>query len=149
MYQVTAIYYLPWSVAPHEPEPGALMAVDVRYDRTMLAVDELVTVTVEARLLREGVARMVLLDLGIPPGFAVQAEDLNALVARGTIERYDLTGRQIIVYLEDFSSEKTLTFSYRLRARFPLRAKTQQYLAYDYYNPEERAVLQPTLLTVK
>ena len=149
MYQVTAIYYLPWSVAPPEPEPAGMMSVEVSYDRTQLVVDDVVNVTVRARLLRPGVAKMVLLDLGIPPGFTVQAEDLSALVEKGVIARYELTGRQIIVYIEDFSSEEMLAFAYRLKARFPLRAKTQQYQAYDYYNPESPSILQPTLLTVR
>ncbi|MDI7277022.1 MAG: alpha-2-macroglobulin, partial [Anaerolineae bacterium] len=148
MHQVTAIYYLPWSEAPPEAEPAGLMQVEVSYDRTTLAVDDLVNVTVRARLTREGMARMVLLDLGIPPGFSVQAEDLSALVEKGLIARYDLTGRQIIIYVENFASEEMLAFSYRLRARFPMRVKTQPGAAYDYYNPEERSILEPTLMTV-
>ncbi len=148
MYQVTAIYYLPWTEAPPEPEPVGLMEVDVSYDRTSLAVDDVVTVAVRARLTREGLARMVLLDLGIPPGFSVLAEDLTALVEKGLIARYDLTGRQIIIYIENLSSEQTVAFTYRLRARFPMRVKTQPGAAYDYYNPEERSVLTPTVMTV-
>ncbi len=148
MYQVTAIYYLPWSVAPPEPEPVGLMSVGVAYDRTSLAVDDVVNVSVRAKLTRAGVAKMVLLDLGIPPGFTVQADDLSALVEKNVIGRYELTGRQIILYVENFSSEQTLAFTYRLKARFPLRAKTQPGSSYDYYNPEQRAVVQPTQLTV-
>jgi hypothetical protein len=91
---------------------------------------------------------MVLLDLGIPPGFTVQAEDLNALVEKQIIARYELTGRQIIVYIENFSSDNTLAFTYRLKARFPLRAKTQPGSSYDYYNPEQPTVVQPTQITV-
>ena len=149
MYQVTAIYYLPWSVAPPEPEPIGLLSVDVNYDRTTVQVDDLVTVGVRARLTRPGTAKMVLLDLGVPPGFTVQADDLNALVEEKSISRYDLTGRQIILYVENLSSEQTLDFKYRLKARFPLRAKTQPYSAYDYYNPDQPTHVQPTLVTVQ
>ncbi len=148
MYQVTADFYLPWSLVPPEPEVQGLMAVDVAYDRTTMAVDDLVTVSVRARLTRAGTARMVLLDLGIPPGFTVQADDLSALVQKGVIDRYELTGRQVLVYVENVSSEAPLAFSYRLRARFPLRAKTQQSSAYDYYNPDQQAIQAPALITV-
>ena len=148
MYQVTAIYYLPWSVVPPDPEPVGLLTVEVRYDRTTLAVDDLVTANVRARLTRAGVAKMVLLDLGVPPGFTVQTEDLDALVEREVIARYDLTGRQIIIYIENFSSEQELILSYRLKARFPMRAKTQPYSAYDYYNPEQRVNIQPVEMIV-
>jgi len=149
MYQVTAIYYLPWSVAPPEPESVGLLSVDVSYDRTTIEVDDLVTVGVRARLTRPGTAKMVLLDLGVPPGFTVQADDLNALVEKQIIARYELTGRQIILYIENFSSDKTLDFQYRLKARFPMRAKTQPYSAYDYYNSDQQTHVQPTLVTVQ
>lgn len=148
MYQVTAMYYLPWDVEPPEPEPMGLMTVDVSYDRTTLAVDDLVSVGVRAKLTRPGTAKMVLLDLGIPPGFTVQAEDLNALVEKQVIARYDLTGRQIIIYVENLSSDTTLAFTYRLKARFPMRAKTQPGSSYDYYNPDQPTVVQPTQITV-
>jgi hypothetical protein len=70
-------------------------------------------------------------------------------VEAGLIARYELTGRQVIVYLEDLSSEAPLTFSYRLRARFPMRALTPPSSAYDYYNPESPAIREPLLLTVR
>ncbi len=148
MYQVTAIYYLPWSVAPPEPEGPGLMDVQVAYDRTTLSVDDVATVRVSARLTRAGQARMVVLDLGIPPGFTVQAEDLSALVEGKAISRYELTGRQIIVYVENMTSEQPLEFSYRLKARFPMRVKSQPGSAYDYYNPEQPSLVVPTLMTV-
>ena len=149
MYQVTASYYLPWSAVPPDAEPAGLLSVQVSYDRTTLAVDDIATVNVRAKLTRAGVAKMVLLDLGIPPGFTVQADDLNALVEKGVIARYELTGRQIIVYVENLSSEQTLSFSYGLKARFPIRAKTQPYTGYDYYNPDQRTTIEPVLVTVQ
>jgi len=91
---------------------------------------------------------MALVDLGVPPGFTVLTEDLSRLVEQKTIARYELTGRQIIVYLENFSSEQPLNFSYRLRARFPMRAQTPPSRAYDYYNPGGETVQAPLEVTV-
>ncbi|HUX77281.1 MAG TPA: hypothetical protein VMY40_11640 [Anaerolineae bacterium] len=91
---------------------------------------------------------MALIDLGVPPGFAVLTEDLSRLVEQGVIARYELTGRQIIIYLEDFSSEAPLAFSYRLRARFPMQAQTPPSSAYDYYNPADTTVRAPLEVTV-
>jgi CD109 antigen len=84
----------------------------------------------------------------VPPGFDVVREDLGQLVERGVISRYELTGRQVIVYVEDLSSEASLRFSLRLMARFPLRAQTPPSSAYDYYNPETAAVREPLMVTV-
>ncbi|NIO67833.1 MAG: hypothetical protein GTN71_01915, partial [Anaerolineae bacterium] len=70
MYQVTARYYVPWELVP--PEEREAMTINVRYDRTDLQVDDTVRVDVTAKLNLEGTAKMVVLDLGIPPGFEVQ-----------------------------------------------------------------------------
>jgi len=143
MYQVATRYYLPWDQVPMVEVMDELITIDLAYDRTELAVNDEVTVDVGVRLNREGVVKMALIDLGVPPGFAVLTEDLSRLVEQGVIARYELTGRQIIVYLEDFSSELPLAFSYRLRARFPMRAQTPPSSAYDYYNPADTTVRAP------
>ena len=148
MYQVTTHYYLPWDQVPVEETLSDLLTLDVGYDRTDLAVNDEVTVNVRVKLNQQGVVKMALIDLGIPPGFSVLSEDLSRLVEQGVIARYELTGRQIIIYLEDFSSESALSFSYRLLARFPMRAQTPASSAYDYYNPADQALRAPIALTV-
>ncbi|GAB4541317.1 MAG: hypothetical protein Kow0063_32070 [Anaerolineae bacterium] len=148
MYQVTTRYYLPWDQVPVVEMAGDLMTIDVDYDRTALAVNDTVTVDVGVRLNQKGVVKMALIDLGVPPGFTVLAEDLSRLVEQRLIARYELTGRQIIVYLENFSSEKPLRFNYRLRARFPMRAQTPPSSAYDYYNPADSTVRAPLEVVV-
>ena len=148
MYQVMTRYYLPWDKVLPVPEADELITIDVAYDRTALAVNDEVTVDVTVRLNQEGVVKMALIDLGVPPGFNVVTEDLSQLVEMGVIARYELTGRQIIIYLEDLSSDAPLTFSYRLQARFPMRAQTPPSSAYDYYNPGDVTVRAPLEVTV-
>ena len=148
MYQVATRYYLPWSQVPPTPKAEELIAIELSYDRTAMAVNDEVTVNVRARLNREGTAKMTLIDLGVPPGFTVMTEDLAKLVENKAVARYELTGRQIIVYLEDFSSDKPVAFSYRLRARFPMRAQTPPSSAYDYYNPAAETVKAPLGIVV-
>lgn len=148
-YQVSANYYVPWQYVPPTPEAEKLVDIQVRYDRTTLAVNDQVRVTATVRLIKAGTARMTLVDLGIPPGFIVQSEDLDAAVRAKTIARYELTGRQIIVYLEEFDAKKPITFNYRLKAKFPLRAQAPSSTTYDYYNPSVTSTQAPTMLTVK
>jgi hypothetical protein len=148
MVQVSTRFYLPWDKVEPVPEMEEPITIDLAYDRTSLAVNDEVTVNVKVRLNQTGVVKMALLDLGLPPGFTVLSEDLNRLVEEGVIARYELTGRQIIIYLENFSSESPLAFSYRLRARFPMRAQTSPSSAYDYYNPTDLAVRAPLEVTV-
>lgn len=148
-YQVSANYYLPWLAVPPMPEKDKLVDIQVKYDRTSLAVNDQVGVTAKIALTKQGTARMTLVDLGVPPGFTVMSEDLEAAVKAKTISRYELTGRQIIVYLEEFAYGKTITLNYHLQARFPLKAQTPSSTTYDYYNPSTTFTQAPTLLTVR
>ena len=148
MVQVATRYYLPWDQVMPAPEAEEAITIDVAYDRTQLSVNDEVTVNVRVKLNAEGVVKMALVDLGLPPGFTVLSEDLSRLVEQGVIARYELTGRQIIIYLEDFAYGSPLAFSYRLRARFPMRAQTAPSSAYDYYNPTSLTVQAPLELTV-
>jgi len=161
MYQIAGGYYLPWDeVAKQEgPDFEEPLTIDVQYDRTELQVDDTVTVDVTVTLNEPGRAEWALIDLGIPPGFAVQTEDLTALVGRfedvpedyefPTVERFELTGRQVLVYIGGLSFEHPLSFSYRLQAKFPLVAQAPASRAYDYYNPQKAGVQEPVELRVE
>jgi len=148
MYQIVAEYYLPWDKVPGEIVEEPAMVIEVGYDRTELAINEVVRARAWIELRAKGVARMALVDLGVPPGFSVLTEDLDRLVEKGVIARYEVAGRQIIIYLENLASGQPLEFEYRLRARYPLRAKTPASRAYDYYNPEMGAIEPPQQLVV-
>ncbi|MFQ5879110.1 MAG: MG2 domain-containing protein [Dehalococcoidia bacterium] len=147
-YQIITDYYVPWETVAVEPVEKPALRVDVAYDRTELAVNDTVNVTAEVELLAQGQAGMVLVDLGVPPGFSPVTEDLDALVERRSIERYELTGRQILLYLTDVPSGKVYQFEYRLRARFPIKAQTGRSQAYDYYTPERQDTQPPQRITV-
>ncbi|MBK8988749.1 MAG: hypothetical protein IPM39_22195 [Chloroflexi bacterium] len=162
MYQVTSSYYLPWEKLADYPElmnVEEALTIDVAYDRTELAVNEAVTVDVAVTLNGAGAyAKQALIDLGIPPGFVVNTDDLALLVARSnqtavaegqpSIQRYELTGRQILIYLNNLSGGQPLSFSYRLTAQYPLRAQTPASSAYDYYNPDVNGEHAPEMLVV-
>lgn len=162
MYQITGSYYLPWDVLPRYPqltEAADAVSIEVVYDRTELAVEETVTESVTVRLVEPGAkAEQAIIDLGIPPGFSVQTEDLDALVARfkdtppdynfPRVERYEMTGRQLILYITNLSADQPLEFSFRLRARFPLSVKSPTGNVYDYYNPDIAGIVPPQKLQV-
>ncbi|MGC9468567.1 MAG: MG2 domain-containing protein [Anaerolineae bacterium] len=162
MYQVMGSYYLPWEMLSrygHLLAQEELVTIDVAYDRTELTVDDTIRVDVTVTLKEaDAVAEQSIVDLGLPPGFTVETEDLTRLVARfdelppdfagAKIERFELTGRQIILYVSNLSGGEPLTFAYRLRAKFPLIAQTPASTAYDYYNPSLAADAAPETLVV-
>jgi uncharacterized repeat protein (TIGR01451 family) len=145
-YQVVGRYYLPYRELHPEKEP---MSIDVAYDKTELAVSDTVECTVTVTNNRPANAKMVIVDLGLPPGFTVMAEDLNALVNNNVMEKYSMTGRQIIVYLREVPADQPITFKYKLMARFPIKAKSAKSVVYEYYDPDVRDEAPPQEILVK
>jgi uncharacterized protein YfaS (alpha-2-macroglobulin family) len=146
-YQIVATHYVPWA-AP-EPGPESPMSIAVRYDTTELKKDDILSCQVDIRYNRDGIAQMTLVDLGIPPGFDVIPEPLESLKEKRIIERYSVTGRQVILYLREIRGGQPVSLSYQLRAKFPVRAKTPPSVVYQYYAPEVRAEAAPAEITVK
>jgi hypothetical protein len=145
LYEIVSKYYLPWEIVPRAEKPPFVISVD--YDRTDLAVHDIVDVDVKVELLRPGRAEMVIVDLGIPPGFEVLTPTLDELVNK-TIQKYSLTSRQIIIYLDEVNFGKPITLTYRLQAKFPIRAKVRASRVYDYYNVNDEALEPPLVMHV-
>ncbi len=147
-YQVVTSYHLPWEAATVAPQPEQPMRISVQYDRTELQVNETVQAVATIELLQPGRAGTVLVDLGIPPGFAPVAADLDALVEERIIDRYELTGRQIVLYLTDVRSGMPISLGYRLQARYPIRAQAPASQVFDYYAPDQGDVEPPQRIIV-
>ena len=156
LVQVTASWYLPWEQVPAAAPEETPLSIIVTYDRTALQVEDTIQVKVHVRL-QEGQVSAALVDLGLPPGFTLLADDLQQRIAQDQslpagqtrIARYELTGRQLLVYLQDLLAGQEVEFSYRLKARFPLRATIPAARVYDYYNPTSVAELPPQTIEVK
>jgi len=147
LYQVVGRYYMPYPkrllAIPEEP-----MTINVEYDRTQLTAEDIINVTATVTNNRRGKAKMVIVDLGLPPGFTLIPDNLNSLVEDKVIEKYSTTGRQIIVYLREVDHKKPIEIKYQLLAKYPLKAKTPKSTVYEYYNPEVKAEAKPIQLVV-
>ena len=113
------------------------------------AANDTVSATVSVENRTDRGMKMVIVDVGIPPGFTVLPDGLEKLVAAKTVQKFSLTGRQIIFYLDKLESGKPAELQYRLRAKYPIQAKTPRSRVYEYYNPEVEALAQPEELTVE
>jgi hypothetical protein len=150
-YQVVGSYFLPWDKKPdHEA-----LSIDVAYDRTRLAQDDIATATATIKNNLPKAANMVMVDLGIPPGFDLLAEDLqdyhekSAGQKSGRLEKFSLTATQAILYFDAFAPGDKVTLRFRLRAKYPIRARTFQSRIYEYYDPEVTSVARPVQLEVR
>ena len=128
-------------------QPGPL-AIDIAYDRREL--DQYQTVLARASVRNQGEAMlpMVVLDLPIPPGFAVDPDDFQQLVDREQIAKFQITPRSVIVYLRGIDVDAEIQIAYSLRATLPVVTTTEPAVAYEYYTPEHRAESERARLTV-
>lgn len=150
-YQVVGRYFVPWD---KNPEDEAL-SIDVAYDRARLAQDDIATATATIKNNLTKNANMVMVDLGIPPGFELLSEDLDAYREKsagqksGRLEKFSLTATQAILYFDSIPAGDTVRLRFRLRAKYPIRARTFQSKVYEYYDPEVNSVARPVQLEVR
>jgi hypothetical protein len=145
-YNLVASHHLPWDVAG-PPEPGPV-EVSVAYDKTTLEVNETVKSTVSVKNNTGAKLNMVLVTLGVPPGFVVESDDFASYIAQGVLQKVETTAKQTTLYIFEMEPLSTQVFEYRLRATMPVKASDGGATAYPYYEPEKKTESEPTTLEV-
>lgn len=59
------------------------------------------------------------------------------------------TATQAILYFKALAPGETIEVKFRLRAKYPIRARSFQSRVYEYYDPEVKSVARPVALEVK
>jgi uncharacterized protein YfaS (alpha-2-macroglobulin family) len=150
-YQLVGRYFVPWT----EQLMGEPLSIAVNYDRTRLAQNDVATATATVKNNLPKAANMVMVDLGIPPGFDLLSEDLqdyqekSAARKSGRLEKFSLTATQAILYFDSIAPGDTVTLRYRLRAKYPIRARTFLSRVYEYYDPDVNSVARPAQLEIR
>lgn len=145
MYQVVGRHFEPYV---QQPAKKPLLDVNVEYDRTSLSTADLLKAKAVLKYNGEVPTYMVIVDLGIAPGFTVDAGDFAEMVAAKKVQKFSVTSRQVTLYLGDVKPGDVLTFEYGLKPKFPVKAKAPSAVVYEYYTPANRAESKPVELTV-
>ena len=142
-YNLVASHHVPWALVP--TEPVGPLSINVAYDKSELFVNDEVKSTVTLKNNEAVTQNMVLVTLGIAPGFTVNTVDLQKYLTSGAISRFETTGRQLILYITALGPNATQTFEYSLQATMPVTAVDGGAEARMYYEPEKktRAAAQP------
>jgi uncharacterized protein YfaS (alpha-2-macroglobulin family) len=149
-YQIAGRYFVPWQ----HTETADPLAIAVTYDRTRLAQDQVVTSTATIHNNMDQTANMVMVDLGIPPGFDLLSEDLQDMVQKtanaksGRLEKFSLTATQAILYFDSIAPRDTFKIHFRLQAKYPIRAHGFTSRVYEYYDPNIAATAKPAQFIV-
>jgi len=116
------------------------MALEVKYDADHVEVDDIVNVTATVRYtgLKSSTGMMVV-DVGVPTGFDTVRESLDKLVEGDAVTKFEVAGRKVIFYLDGLTPREERSFTFQVKARFPVRAIIPDSKAYSYYEPDLRA----------
>jgi hypothetical protein len=148
MYQIVGRHFEPWKLQPGIADKQPPLEVAVDYDRTSLATSDLLRAKATLKYHGDIPTYMVIVDLGIAPGFTVDAGDFAEMVSQKKIQKFSVTSRQVTLYIGDIKPGDVKTFEYTLKPKYPIKAKTPATVAYEYYTPANRATAQPVELVV-
>jgi hypothetical protein len=146
MYQIVARHFAPWKKLAAPTAPA--LDVSVAYDRTKLSTKDMLKAKATLKYNGSVPTYMVIVDLGIPPGFTVDAGDFAEVVKAKKIEKFTVTSRQVTLYLGDVKQGDVREFEYTLKPKYPIKAQTLATVAYEYYTPANRATAKPVELVV-
>jgi uncharacterized protein YfaS (alpha-2-macroglobulin family) len=155
-FQVTFRYHVPGEPAPPKNEP---LTIELKYERQQVSVGEMLTATAIVTNHTNQRAPMVMVDLPIPAGFTLDEESIKVSAVpilgppkgtpeQGTLGRFQLTPRQLIVYLRGLDPGAVALITYRLKPTLPATVAVPQARVYEYYDPSREGRSAGAKLTV-
>jgi CD109 antigen len=132
-----------------------ILKIDVTYDTTEVAVNDLVKVSVSLAFnppkeMPIAEAGMIVLDVSVPTGFAPVTESIVAVTQKlPNIKRYDVAGRKVIFYVENMKPGQQIAFDFQVKALYPVKAKGVTSTAFSYYKPDIKGETLSAAVTVK
>ena len=149
LYQVVGKFYLPWKKDQRKRVVGQPFDIKVEYDRSELRRNDTVTCKITGANQRPYRVEMVMIDIGIPPGFRVEKPALDEYVEDGAFAKYTLTPRQLLIYIESMDGGAKVELNVPMKATLPMMAKAPESTIYEYYNPEDKKISPPQELKVQ
>lgn len=141
--QTAASWYEPWS----KPEAAKSLEFAASCKPAALEINQLSECQVSIGRSSFRGYGMLIANIGLPPGAEVDRGSLTALVEKGTIDSFEIAPDRVVIYA--WPQAAGAHFRFGFRPRFAMRAKAEQSMLYDYYNPDERVVIQPIEYDVK
>ncbi|XP_052794417.1 CD109 antigen-like isoform X2 [Mya arenaria] len=83
---------------------------------------------------------MALLDIGMLSGFEAKFDEIT--VISGTFKRKERSGTRVIIYFDEIGSDNVCVTVPTQRVAFVANLKPFSVLAYSYYEPSERAMVE-------
>lgn len=153
--QLVVTYYQVWPAGAssedthQEPNSSEALHLNVQFDKKSARVGEEIVCSVNAERVGFRGYGMMLAEIGLPPGADVDRASLDrAMMDSGwELSRYDVLPDRIVVYL--WPRAGGTKFSFSIKARFGLKARSVRSVLYDYYNPDAYTVVPPADFVVQ
>ncbi len=145
-YQVLFRYHVDEAVPADKADA---FAVDLNWERTELAVGDVINVKAKVQNRLDATAAMVMLEVPVPAGFALVPDAFDQLQEKGIAAKYQVLPQSVLVYLRDLPADKPLEVTYRLRATMAADVTAAGARAYEYYDPDRRGQSPTVRLKVK
>ena len=135
-----------WASWASAPPPRGRLRLRVQWPAEVLSAGRAAAADVEVRNADPNeAAKVVTLELGLPPGCDVEPEDV-----RGEgVERVERGETAIVIYLRDLPAGAVRTFHVPFRPRYALDVATAPSRAYEYYVPEEAVEIAPSRIRAR
>jgi hypothetical protein len=150
--QSVATYYVPWTQS-EATSLGFATSKDLRlvtrFNQSEGKVNDEFICHVEAQRLAVEGSGMLLAEVGLPPGADVDRESLNLAMTKSgwAINQYDILPDRVVFYL--WPDRRGVSFDFKFRPRFGMKAMSAASSIYDYYNPDARVVVAPARFVIK
>ncbi len=143
MYSIVQSWWVPGGTVT-DPGIDGPLTIDVVYEKSRLQVDSVVGARATVTNVSDARLSMIMVDLGLPPGFDFMAEGtgneaaggltLAQAIESGVVSRYETTARQVLVYVPEMAPGQVLVLDWGLKARYPLTVACPKSGAYLYYD---------------
>jgi CD109 antigen len=145
MYQVYCGEYIPWDIIGVDEPPELLL--DITYDSTNIKVDDKLEATLTLKYIGSAShIKMILIDLRAPVGFSFVEDDFQDMADANEISSFEINDRQAYLYIEDLQYDTNYTLVYHLLANDPIKGTIQGINAFDMYNTDLNAEVEPVEL---
>jgi hypothetical protein len=86
--------------------------------------------------------------VGLPGGLEPRHDQLKELVKKGTIDAYEVRGREVVLYWRSLRARQTVAVPLSLLAAVPGHFTAPASRAYLYYSDEHKSWVSPLAATI-
>lgn len=143
--QIISKYYIPWNKIPKKAKHFSL---SISYPQAILRQDQRFGVKAKINYLGKNTIGMLMLDFAFPSGIEPDIDYLELLTEKNIIERYEIKGNRIILYLPS-TQKKHMDITYFFYAKTIGKYTTPTSIVYDYYTPHVKAISKPATIIIR